>query len=73
MLIPLILNNHGSDNECVRITSFLKKAGRRSKKMITLRLFNEKIIIKRPKLSVISIRIFCKENIDVLEITSLNQ
>jgi hypothetical protein len=32
---------------------FLKKAGRRSKKMLTLRLLNKKIIIKHPVLSVI--------------------
>jgi hypothetical protein len=57
MLIPLILNNHGSDNECVHINIFLKKAGRRSKKMINLRLLNEKIIIERPKLSAIPTRI----------------
>jgi hypothetical protein len=39
MLIPLILNNDGSDNECVENGQMgLKNAGRRSKKMITLRL-----------------------------------
>jgi hypothetical protein len=63
MLIPLILNNHGSDNESGRITIFLKIAGKRSKKVITLRVLNEKIIVKSPESSRISTRIFFAKKI----------
>jgi hypothetical protein len=73
MLISLILNNHGSDNECVSI-AFFEKCWKKVKKDDNFETIKRNNHHYPPlKYHLFQPKFFCKENIVILEITSLNQ